>query len=122
MKKYSLFLFIGFLFGCSAVVASNYMNKDIYKLNMNDAYALLRGNLTTQQEYYKAFEMIGYVKGVMLTTAYESKTDKEFACINKSPLVWEDIVFDKYKKGDLSSDALFCNEIIKEIRKCLGKK
>lgn len=122
MKKFSLLILIGFLIGCTSVIASNYLEKDIYERNMNDAYALLRGNLTTQDEYYKAFEMIGFVKGITFTFANAASTEKEYDCVNKSPLVWEDIVFDKYKKGELSSNSIFVSELIKEVSKCIKKK
>ena len=122
MKKISLLLLIGFLLACTSAIASNYLEKNIYERNMNDAYALLRGNSATQDEYYKAFEMIGFVKGLTFAFANTASTEKEYDCVNKSPLVWEDIVFDKYKKGELSSNAIFVNELIKEVSKCIKKK
>jgi hypothetical protein len=122
MKKIFLLLFIGFLIGCSSVIASNYLEKDVYELNINDSYALLRGDLTTQSEYYQAFQMIGFVKGVVHTFISSTSTEKEYDCINKSPLVWEDIIFDKYKKSELSSSAIFADELIKEVGKCIKKK
>ena len=37
MKKTFLLLLVGFLIGCTSVVASNYLKKDIYERDINDA-------------------------------------------------------------------------------------
>lgn len=123
MKKSILLAGLVFLVGCSAVIAGNYLNKGIEELNIDEAYAVLRGNLTSHEEYYKAFEIIGFVKGARATYYMKYGENKKIAnCINKSPLIWEDIVFDKYKKGDLSSDTTFVVELLKEMDKCVSKK